>query len=76
MGNTEPQGPDPEILKALKHTQMPFGKYKGRVIANLPAYYLEWFAAQGFPKGKIGMMLATMFEIKTNGLDYLLDKLP
>ena len=64
---------DPQILKELFTMEMPFGKYKGRKIANLPSYYLEWFANQGFPKGKLGMLLSTMFEIKTNGLDYLLD---
>lgn len=54
---------------------MPFGKYKGTTIDRLPTYYLEWFAAQGFPKGKLGMMLATMYEIKTNGLEELLTPL-
>ena len=43
---------------------MPYGKYKGTMIADLPLYYLEWFASQGFPKGKLGMLLATTFEIK------------
>jgi uncharacterized protein (DUF3820 family) len=64
--------PDPEILKALFTTEMPFGKYKGRLIANLPSYYLEWFASKGFPAGKLGMLLSTMFEIRTNGLMDLL----
>lgn len=64
---------DPQILKELFTMEMPFGKYKGRKIANLPSYYLEWFANQGFPKGKLGMLLSTMFEIKINGLDYLLE---
>jgi uncharacterized protein (DUF3820 family) len=66
---------NPEILKELFITPMPFGKYKGRILAELPAYYLEWFAMQGFPKGKLGMQLATMFEIRTNGLDYLLENI-
>jgi uncharacterized protein (DUF3820 family) len=65
--------PNPNILKELFTTKMPFGKYKGRVIADLPTYYLEWFAAQGFPKGKLGMLLSTLFEIRTNGLSQLLE---
>ena len=45
------------------------------MIADLPSYYLEWFSIQGFPKGKLGMLLATTFEIKTNGLQEIIDKL-
>ena len=52
---------------------MPFGKYKGTVLCNLPVSYLEWFNRKGFPDGKLGMLLQTMFEIKSNGLDYLLE---
>lgn len=52
---------------------MPFGKYKGRLITELPLPYLQWFKRKGFPKGKLGMLLQTMYEIKVNGLDYLLD---
>lgn len=55
--------------------EMPFGKYKGRIIADLPAYYLEWFSSVGFPNGKIGVLLETMFVIKTEGLDDLLKPL-
>ena len=66
---------DPEILTSLVTTKMPFGKYKGRTLCDLPTYYLEWFAQEGFPKGKLGMQLATLFEIKTNGLEYLLEPL-
>jgi uncharacterized protein (DUF3820 family) len=55
--------------------KMPFGKYKGTVLCDLPVSYLEWFAREGFPPGKLGMMLATLFEIKINGLMYLLDPL-
>ena len=66
---------DPTVLTDLVKVKMPFGKYKGRLICDLPAYYLEWFASQGFPKGSIGVLLATMFEIQTNGLTDLLTPL-
>ena len=69
------QIPDPNILKELPTYKMPFGKYKGRLIIDLPAYYLEWFASKGFPDGKLGVMLSTAHVIKLNGLDYLLDNL-
>ena len=54
---------------------MPYGRYKGYTLANLPVSYLEWFQRKGFPEGKLGMMLATMYEIKSNGLEYLLEPL-
>lgn len=54
---------------------MPFGKHKGTLLCNLPVSYLEWFQRQGFPPGKLGMMLQTIYEIKINGLDRLLDPL-
>jgi uncharacterized protein (DUF3820 family) len=55
--------------------KMPFGKYKGLVLCDLPVSYLEWFAKKGFPPGKLGMLLATLYEIKINGLTYLLEPL-
>ena len=64
-----------EILKEIITTPMPDGKYKGIMIADLPIYYLEWFSSQGFPKGKLGMLLATAFEIKTNDLQEIIDNL-
>jgi hypothetical protein len=70
-----PQQPDSELLKALVAMPMPFGKYKGTLLCNLPVSYLEWFQREGFPKGKLGMLLATMYEIKINGLEQLLDPL-
>ncbi|SEN24312.1 hypothetical protein SAMN05216436_113100 [bacterium A37T11] len=66
---------NPEILNELIITKMPFGKYKGQLVCNLPETYLVWFSGQGFPKGKLGMLLATMYEIKLNGLEYLLQPL-
>ena len=67
--------PDPDILRGIVSMRMPFGKYKDTVLCDLPVSYLEWFAREGFPPGKLGMMLATLFEIKINGLMYLLDPL-
>lgn len=63
------------ILDELVKTKMPFGKYKDKVICDLPEFYIEWFARKGFPKGKIGTLLNTMYEINLNGLKYLLDPL-
>lgn len=61
-----------EIMQALVTTKMPFGKYKDTLICNLPETYLVWFHQKGFPKGNVGMLLATMYEIRLNGLEYLL----
>jgi len=68
-------GPDPQLLLHLVEMRMPFGKYKGTVLCNLPVSYLEWFQRKGFPEGKLGMLLQTMYEIKLNGLEYLLQPL-
>ena len=65
--------PDPEILYKIVTEEMPFGRYRGTVLSNLPVSYLEWFSRQGFPEGKIGMLLSTIYEIKINGLEYILD---
>lgn len=67
--------PDPELLTALVTVKMPFGKYKDTIICDLPVSYLEWFQREGWPKGKMGMLLATMYEIRLNGLEKLLDPL-
>ena len=67
--------PDPGLLVQLITMQMPFGKYKGRILRNLPVSYLEWFSQKGFPTGKLGILLQTLYEIKLNGLEYLLDGL-
>ncbi len=67
--------PNGDLLPTLVVLQMPFGKYKGTLICDLPVSYLEWFHREGFPNGKLGMLLATMYEIKINGLDKLLDPL-
>jgi uncharacterized protein (DUF3820 family) len=62
-------------LERLVSLEMPFGKYKGRVIADLPGNYLTWFAREGFPAGEIGRLLALMHEIDHNGLKALLNPL-
>lgn len=66
---------NPELLLDLVKMQMPFGKYKGTILCNLPVSYLEWFQREGWPKGKLGMLLATLYEIKINGLEKLLEPL-
>ncbi len=67
------EGLNPEILKDLVRVKMPFGKYKGSLLCNLPVSYLEWFKRKdGFPAGKLGMQLETLWVIKTNGLEELL----
>lgn len=63
---------NPEHLQLLLTREMPFGKYKGRLIADLPGDYLNWFAREGFPSGEIGRLLALMHEIDHNGLSPLL----
>ncbi|GAC1033331.1 DUF3820 family protein [Pseudomonas sp. No.21] len=65
----------PEDLLLLVTREMPYGKYKGRLLADLPGHYLNWFAREGFPKGEIGRLLALMQEIDHNGLKPLLDPL-
>ncbi len=70
--NRENVAGDGAILMAIVATKMPFGKYKGTLICDLPDAYLEWFAQKGFPSGKLGMMLQTMHEIGLNGLRDLL----
>ncbi len=65
----------PEDLLTLVTLEMPFGKYKGTLMADLPGNYLHWFARKGFPKGEIGRLLALMAEIDHNGLKDLLEPL-
>jgi uncharacterized protein (DUF3820 family) len=60
---------NPEALIETINTTMPFGKYAGRKLIDLPEPYLVWFNKQGFPKGKLGEQLALMYEIKLNGLE-------
>ncbi|MFK2819838.1 DUF3820 family protein [Flavobacteriaceae sp. LMIT009] len=60
-----------QFLLKLAKTKMPYGKYKGRYMIDLPEYYVVWYKTKGFPKGQIGEMLATVYELKVNGLEYL-----
>lgn len=66
--------PDKERLVELAHYKMPFGKFKGRYLVDLPEPYYVWFCQKGFPKGKLGMLLRSMHEIKVNGLEPLIRK--
>ncbi len=66
---------NPDDLQRLVTLHMPFGKYKGHLIADLPGNYLAWFARKGFPPGEIGRLLALMLEIDHNGLKPLLEPL-
>ena len=67
--------PDPNLLLDLLKMRMPFGKFKGVILKDLPVNYLEWFDRNGFPEGKLGMLLQTLLVIKSNGLEDLLKKL-
>jgi hypothetical protein len=66
---------NPDHLQLLLTYEMPYGKYKGRVIADLPGNYLNWFAREGFPPGELGKLLALMHELDHNGLTSLLNPL-
>ncbi len=68
--DTVPVGP--QMLIDLVRIRMPFGKYKNRILCDLPVTYLAWFHRKGFPPGKIGRLLSALYEIKLNGLEYLL----
>ncbi|PHS09730.1 MAG: hypothetical protein COA88_03885 [Kordia sp.] len=60
-----------EYLIKLAHTKMPFGKYKGRDLINLPEHYIVWYNNKGFPKGQLGEMLQLVYELQLNGLEDL-----
>jgi len=69
---TEIQFDHTELLE-LSQATMPFGKYTGRLLVDLPEPYVVWFSQQGFPQGKLGRQLAVVYEIKVNGLEYLFE---
>lgn len=66
--------PDPQVLIDIVNTKMPFGKYKGTFISDMPVHYLEWLKNKGLPPGKLGMMLSSVYEIKINGLTTILNQ--
>jgi uncharacterized protein (DUF3820 family) len=66
-----PVSPNRRYLLKLAEARMPFGKYKGRRLVDLPEEYIIWFHRKGFPEGKLGEMLQNVYEIKVNGLEYL-----
>jgi len=67
--------PDKQKLIELAHYRMPFGKFKGRYLVDLPEAYLIWFRQKGFPDGKLGNLLESILEIKINGLEPLIRKI-
>ena len=73
MENDEKSLMDPTILLDLVTTEMPYGKYKGVILCNLPEHYVVWYHENGFPDGRLGMLLSTLYEIKVYGLEYLLN---
>lgn len=75
MANQENNILNPNILVELANTKMPYGKYQGWRLCHLPEPYLVWYHKKGFPTGKLGIQLATLYEIKLNGLEYLLQPL-
>jgi uncharacterized protein (DUF3820 family) len=62
---------DPEVLLKLAQYKMPFGKFKGSLLIDLPEPYIIWFAGEGFPEGELGKLLGIVHTIKVNGLEYL-----
>ncbi len=62
---------DREFLIQLAHTKMPFGKYEGRLLIDLPEHYVVWYHGKGFPKGTLGRQLQLVYELKLNGLEDL-----
>lgn len=74
MNETESSHYEQVMLK-IARMKMPFGKYAGRALIDLPESYVLWFKEKGFPKGELGELLAALYEIKANGLEYLFDPL-
>ncbi len=67
--------PDRRYLLRLANTTMPYGKYRGTLLVDLPEPYLVWMRQKGFPEGELGSMLQCIYEVKVNGLEYLFDPL-
>ena len=67
--------PEHKSLIELANAKMPFGKFKGVFLIDLPEYYLIWYRNKGFPKGKLGLLMESAFEIRRNGLEDLIRKI-
>jgi uncharacterized protein (DUF3820 family) len=67
----QPPTPDPQMLIDLAQMEMPFGRYRGRLLIDLPEPYVVWFRQKGFPKGRLGQLMGLLYEIKANGLEDL-----
>jgi uncharacterized protein (DUF3820 family) len=67
--------PDKQFLIDTANMRMPFGKYKGTYLIDIPEYYIVWYRNKGFPKGKLGLMMQLVYELKLNGLEDILRKL-
>lgn len=70
-----PSSPNHDLLRELVNYRMPFGKYQGTRLVELPEAYLAWFHRKGFPSGKLGVMLETALVVRSNGLEPLLERL-
>jgi len=68
-------GPDRQVLIEIVNFVMPFGKYKGRLLCDLPIFYLEWFNKKDWPSGKLGFLMRNVYEIKINGMEPLLQQI-
>ena len=73
--NSQNATPDPQVLMDIIEMKMPFGRYKGRALADRPEPYLVWFSQKGFPKGKLGQLLETVYVMKLNGLNHIIAEL-
>lgn len=67
--------PDKQFLIDTANMKMPFGKYKGTFLIDIPEYYLVWYKNKGFPAGKLGKMMALVYELQLNGLEDILKKI-
>lgn len=65
--------PEADVFRSAIHASMPFGKYKNKHLPQIPISYFEWFARKGFPPGKLGMQMQTIYEVKLNGLEYMFE---